>query len=107
AKKTENMLLYQNEHDNISADIRQAYRAIDSAKLKMSVLQQSVSTGEKVNNLYIEQFKGGKRTLFELLDAQAVLYAAKRDYLSSQYEDIRARLILLRSLGRLAKTLAG
>ncbi len=56
--------------EDIEADIRQSYRSIAAARAKFATLRESRDAAKRVVDLYAEQFRGGKRTLFELLDAQ-------------------------------------
>jgi outer membrane protein TolC len=98
--------LYLNEREQIEQDIRQAYRAIDSAGRKLKLVSDGVASARKVRELYLEQFKGGKRTVFELLDSQMSFFTIRRSQIESQYEGERAVYEILRALGRLTETLA-
>ena len=55
--------------------------------------------------LYREQFKAGKRTLFELLDSQMAYYSARQDQISNLHESLRAEYDILRTTGMLLTTL--
>lgn len=96
-----------NEREQIEADVRQAYRAIDSANRKGRLIADGVVSAKNVRELYLEQFKGGKRTIFELLDGQMAYYTSRRAQIESQYEAIRAVFEVLRATGELTRTLAG
>jgi outer membrane protein TolC len=98
--------LYLNEREQIEQDIRQAYRAIDSAGRKFKLVSDGVASARKVRELYLEQFKGGKRTVFELLDSQMSFFTIRRSQIESQYEGERAVYEVLRAIGRLTETLA-
>ncbi len=78
-------MTFVNEREQFEADIRQAYRAIDSAKRKTRLLGDGVASAQRVRELYLEQFKGGKRTIFELLDGHMSYFTARR----SQIEAVR------------------
>jgi outer membrane protein TolC len=100
-------LSYVNEREQIEADIRQAYRAIDSAKRKMRLVSEGVEASSKVRELYLEQFKGGKRTIFELLDGQMSYYTIRRSQIESQFEGRRAVFDILRATSDLTLALSG
>jgi TolC family type I secretion outer membrane protein len=100
-------MLLLNEREQFEADIRQAYRAIDSAMRKGGLLAEGVASARRVKELYIEQFKAGKRTIFELLDGQMAHYTARRAQIESQYEIHKAVIDVLRLTGELTPVLAG
>ncbi|MGL4727715.1 MAG: TolC family protein [Bosea sp. (in: a-proteobacteria)] len=100
-------MTYTNEREQMEADIRQAYRAIESARRKGKLVSEGVASAERVRELYMEQFKGGKRTIFELLDGQMSYYTARRSQIESRYEGRRAAFDVLRAMGELTSTLAG
>lgn len=87
--------------EEIEADLRQAYRAITGAREKYEGLRAGVESSARARELYDEQFAGGKRTLFELLDIQAAYFLARRSQISNRFEEHRAVFSVLRSLGRL------
>ena len=95
-----------NEREQIEADIRQAYRAIESAGRKMRLVGQGVESSLKVRELYLEQFKGGKRTIFELLDGQMSYYSIRRTQIENQFEGRRAIFDILRATGDLTVALS-
>ncbi len=97
----------QNEDEQTSADIRQAYRAIDSARRKGRLVAEGVATSRKVQELYLEQFKAGRRTVFELLDAQMSSFTSRRSFIESRFEGERATFEVLRNIGQLAEALTG
>lgn len=96
-----------NEREQVESDIRQAYRAIASAARKSQLVADGVDSAGRVRALYLEQFKVGKRTIFELLDGQMSFYTARRSQIESKYEGARAMLDILRANGDLTSVLAG
>jgi outer membrane protein TolC len=96
---------YTDTRDQVEADIRQAYRAIASARRKLDDLRSGLASSREVQALYTEQFQGGERTIFELLDAQNALFSAERDLIVSQFSELEAAYSILRSTGRLTATL--
>lgn len=95
-----------NEREQIEQDIRQAYRAIGSSRSKLKLIGSGVASASRVRELYLEQFKGGKRTVFELLDSQMSLYTIRRNQIESQFEGRRAAFEILRATGKLTQILA-
>ncbi|MGL5136518.1 MAG: TolC family protein [Beijerinckiaceae bacterium] len=98
--------LLRNEEEQTVADIRQAYRAVDSARRKERLVGEGVGTSRKVKELYLEQFKAGRRTVFELLDAQMSSFTVRRTEIESRHESQRATFEILRHTGRLAEALS-
>ena len=96
-----------NERQQLEADIRQAYRAIESAGAKSRLLNEGVHAAKRAEELYLEQFKAGKRTVFELLDGQMAVYTASRSQIESRFERQKAIIDILRYTGSLATVLAG
>ncbi|MCZ8182515.1 MAG: TolC family protein [Beijerinckiaceae bacterium] len=96
-----------NERQQLEADLRQAYRAIDSAGAKARLLDEGASAARRAEELYLEQFKAGKRTVFELLDGQMAVYTARRAQIESRFERQKAVIDILRYTGALASVLAG
>ncbi len=97
---------YLNEREQLEADIRQAYRAIDSAGRKLKLVSEGVGSASKVRELYLEQFKGGKRTVFELLDSQMSYFTIRRNQIENQFEGQRATFDILRATGSLTIVLS-
>ncbi len=101
-----NLHQLRNEDEQTSADIRQAYRAVDSARRKGRLVQEGVATAAKVQELYLEQFKAGRRTVFELLDSQMSSFTVRRSAIESRFEAERAIFEILRNSGKLAEAMA-
>jgi outer membrane protein, adhesin transport system len=99
-------LSFVNEREQLEADIRQAYRAIDSAGRKTRLVSEGVEASRRVRELYLEQFKGGKRTIFELLDGQMSYYTIRRSQIESQFEGRRAIFDILRATSDLTLALS-
>ena len=102
-KIEQEMLRHQFDREELDADIRQFYRAIDAARGKSKSLDEGVAASERARELYTEQFLGGKRTLFELLDIQAAYFNARRSQIMNFFEETRSTYGVLRSLGLLTQ----
>jgi outer membrane protein, adhesin transport system len=98
--------MLRNEDEQTSADIRQAYRAVDSARRKERLVGEGVLTSRKVQELYLEQFKAGRRTVFELLDSQMSSFTVRRSEIESRFERQKAVFEILRNSGRLAEAMS-
>lgn len=96
---------YTDTRDQVEADIRQAYRAIASARRKLGDLRSGLQSSRQVQSLYTEQFQAGERTIFELLDAQNALFSAEQELIMSQFSELEAAYSVLRSTGRLTSTI--
>jgi outer membrane protein TolC len=105
-RRDANVYMQQNEDEQTSSDIRQAYRSIDSARRKQRLVSEGISTSARVQELYLEQFKAGRRTVFELLDSQMSSFTVRRSEIESRYEGQRATYEILRNTGRLAEALS-
>jgi outer membrane protein TolC len=90
---------YTNERDQAEADLRKFYTTIESARSKTQSLQNGVDASAKAKDLYTDQFSGGKRTLFELLDIQTSLFNAQRAAVLNRFEERRATYSVLQTLG--------
>jgi len=97
----------RSEADDVEADVRKQYRVLDSARAKAASLKDNVATALKARQLYDEQFRGGKRTLLELLDIQTTYYTTRRTEITNKFEEQRAIHQVLLALGRLTAVVLG
>ncbi len=105
SKMNQTELAYMNTKDELEANVRQSFRSLEAARRKLATIREGVVSSRKVKELYIEQFRAGKRTVFELLDSQTSLYNAEKELISNQFDELRATYGLLRTLGKLGETL--
>ncbi|MEM6665189.1 MAG: TolC family protein [Pseudomonadota bacterium] len=104
ARLDENAMKLQRAREEAEADLKQFYRAIDASRSKTKRLADGVADSEKVNELYIEQFGAGTRTIFELLDSQTALFASRTEQITNQFEELRASYKILQILGKLTSS---
>lgn len=104
ARLTQNDMRLVSERDEIEADLREFYRAVRAARMKYASLQEGLAASRQAREMYVEQFKAGKRTMFELLDRQNGLFQAQRDVITNQFAETRANIGILRSIGLLTST---
>jgi outer membrane protein, adhesin transport system len=105
-RRVGNDMRFADHRRRITSEIRQAYRAIAASENKRRLVQSGVETSERVQALYLEQFKAGQRTVFELLDTQMATYSARRGAIEARYEGERALITILRSMGILRNAIA-
>ncbi|MFN0265355.1 TolC family protein [Tepidamorphus sp. 3E244] len=95
---------YQHEMEDLEADLRQYYRAIDSSRAKARDLKKGLDSSRKVRELYTEQFRAGQRTVFELLDSQSSLFSDESDLINNRYDAVRSQFRILRAIGMLSQS---
>lgn len=95
----------RSESDDIEAEIRKHFRTLDVARSKAASLKDNVETALKARQLYDEQFRGGKRTLLELLDIQTTYSTARRTAIANKFEEQRAIQGILQTMGRLTASM--
>ncbi|MCI5046969.1 MAG: TolC family protein [Aquisalinus sp.] len=73
---------------------------------KTSIFETQLAASQRVVELYFLQFEAGRRTLFELLDAQADLNQAREEQITNKYENLSAGFASLRLQNRLTSTIS-
>jgi adhesin transport system outer membrane protein len=92
------------EKESIELNLKRFYQALSANRTKEDAAIRGTSTALKANSLYLEQFKAGKRTVFEVLDSRMVVFTMQKNAVSSRYEQLRAAYGILRNMGRLVET---
>ncbi|MEN3285983.1 MAG: outer membrane protein adhesin transport system [Bradyrhizobium sp.] len=92
------------EKEGIELNLRRFYQALTANRIKERSAIQGIATAEKANTLYLEQFKAGKRTVFEVLDSRMVVFTMQKNATSGKYEQLRAAYGILRNTGQLVET---
>jgi TolC family type I secretion outer membrane protein len=85
----------------VEQDIRSDLSALKAAREKVATINSEVEAAQKVVDLYVEQFKTGKRTAFDLLDSQQALFAARTQQVGNQYAQVVSGYRVLQKLGML------
>lgn len=106
ARMLQDEMRLRDERETIESDLRQNYFTIKISRERMASLAEGVELNAKARVLYRQQFGGGRKSLLELLEVQQAWYQARRSQISNMYEERRATMLVLRSMGRLAATLA-
>ena len=73
---------------------------------KKEIFDEQVDSSKRVVTLYSKQFEAGRRTLLELLDAQADFAAAREESIANKYENLSAAFASLRFQNILTPTLS-
>jgi outer membrane protein, adhesin transport system len=92
------------EKEGIELNLRRFYQALTANRTKENAAIQGTATAQKANSLYLEQFKAGKRTVFEVLDSRMVVFTMQKNAVNGKYEQLRAGYGILRNMGRLVET---
>ena len=94
------------EKESIELNLKRFYQALSANRIKENAAVQGVSTAQKAYSLYMEQFKAGKRTVFEVLDSRMVVFTMYKNSINAKYEQLRASYGILRNMGRLVESAA-
>jgi outer membrane protein, adhesin transport system len=92
------------EEEGIELNLRRFYQALTANRIKESSAIQGTASAQKANTLYLEQFKAGKRTVFEVLDSRMVVFTMQKNAANGKYEQLRAAYGILRNTGQLVET---
>jgi adhesin transport system outer membrane protein len=92
------------ERESIELNLRRFYQSLSANRTKETAAIQGTGTANRANTLYLEQFKAGKRTVFEVLDSRMVVFTMQKTVINSRYEQLRAGYGILRNMGRLVET---
>lgn len=91
----------------VEQDIRIDYASLGAAREKIATIEAEISSAERVADLYKQQFRGGRRTVFELLDAEQLLFAARAKQTANQIALRAAEYRVLQKLGGLFDLVSG
>jgi outer membrane protein, adhesin transport system len=92
------------ERESIELNLRRFYQALSANRSKEIAATEGITTAQKAFSLYMEQFKAGKRTVFEVLDSRMVVFTMHKNSTNAKYEQLRAGYGILRNMGRLVET---
>jgi TolC family type I secretion outer membrane protein len=91
----------------VEQDIRIDYASLGAAREKIATIEAEITSAERVADLYKQQFRGGRRTVFELLDAEQLLFAARAKQTANQIALRAAEYRVLQKLGGLFDLVSG
>ncbi len=98
---------YRQALDQLEQDLEDSARILETANEKRASIAERIRASEAVVELYQQQFEAGTRTIFELLDAQSELFAAKSEQITSKFEVLRATYQAVNLNGNLPNVLLG
>ncbi len=109
SKQEELFLAEQKERlDAITNKIVEAikvnYQRLLKNKERINVLKDYVVANENIVEVYKSEFESGTRTFVDILDAQTVLYEAKKSLVNREYELYKNYYDILLSLSMLTET---
>jgi outer membrane protein TolC len=88
-------------HREVEQDVRIDFTALDAARSKITTIESEIDSAERVQKLYEQQFREGRRTVFDLLDSQQSLFAARANRLANMTAKQLAEFRVLQKLGSL------
>ncbi len=91
----------------VEQDIRIDYAGLGAAKEKIATIEDEITSATRVADLYKQQFRGGRRTVFDLLDSQQLLFGARAKQIANQLALRAAEYRVLQKLGGLFDLVSG
>jgi len=85
----------------VEQDIRIDFNALEAAREKISSIESEIVAADRVAELYRQQFREGRRSVFDLLDSQQILFDAKAKQLTNGTAKMLAEFRVLQRLGSL------
>lgn len=90
--------------NKVVESIKVNFERFQKNKERIDVLKKYVVSNENIVEVYKSEFESGTRTFVDILDAQTVLYEAKKSLINREYEMYRNYYDLLSSLSILTDT---
>ena len=91
----------------VEQDLRIDYSALGAAHEKIATIDAEITSAERVADLYKQQFRGGRRTVFDLLDSEQLLFDARAKQIANQIALRAAEYRVLQKLGGLFDLVSG
>ncbi len=88
----------------IVESVKVSFQRIQKDKKRIAVLKKYVSSNENIVNVYKDEFDSGTRTFVDILDAQTVLYEAKKSLINREYDLYTNYYELVNKFSDLTKT---
>jgi TolC family type I secretion outer membrane protein len=85
----------------VEQDLRIDFNALEAARAKTATIESEIASSEKVVQLYLQQFREGRRTVFDLLDSQQTLFDARANLVTNGTAKQLAEFRVLQKLGGL------
>jgi len=90
--------------NKIVESVKVTYQRFMKNKERIDVLKKYVSANENIVQVYKSEFEAGTRTFVDILDAQTVLYEAKKSLVNREFELYANYYSLLNTLSMLSPT---
>ncbi|NDC57546.1 MAG: hypothetical protein EBZ50_01685 [Alphaproteobacteria bacterium] len=98
---------YDRTRRDVEQRVRTEFAALAAAREKVAAIDAEVDAGRRLVSLYMEQFRSGGRSVFDLLDSQETLIEAK----GKRIANVTAREVsayrVLASMGKLFEVVTG
>ena len=88
-------------------DVRNDFSALRAAREKVATIDSELGAAQRVADSYVDQFKSGSRTAFDLLDSQQSLFASRANRITNGTRLTLQGFRVLERLGLLFETLTG
>jgi TolC family type I secretion outer membrane protein len=85
----------------VAQDIRIDFEALQAARGKIATIEAEIDSAQKVVELYRQQFREGHRTVFDLLESEQTLSAARASQITNRIAMHAAEYRVLQKLGGL------
>ena len=85
----------------VEQNIRTDFDGLSAARQKIATIDAEIASAQKVVDLYRQQFREGRRTVFEVLDSEKTLYSARANQIVNQSAMHLAEYRVLQGLGGL------
>lgn len=92
--------------NKIVEDIKVTYQRYKKNQDRIEVLKKYVLANENIVDVYKSEFEAGTRTFVDILDAQTVLYEAKKSLVNREFELYSNYYSMLNSLSILTDTIS-
>jgi adhesin transport system outer membrane protein len=92
-------------HRKVVESVQLSWRAFDSARMRLPLLEKRVKYARETAIAYNEQWALDKRTLLDVLNTEAEYISADRQRLNAEYDLLYAQYRLLNGIGKLVPSL--
>ena len=90
-----------NTRRQVEQSVRLSWNALQTVNNQMGFFQQHVSSSEKSQEAYRQQFNLGQRTLLDVLDSENEVFTSRQDLVNAGYDQLFAMYRILNSMGAL------
>jgi TolC family type I secretion outer membrane protein len=91
----------QRRRREVEQDLRIDFNALEAARGKIATIDSEIASATRVVDLYRQQFREGKRSVFDLLDSQQLLFNARQNQITNMTAKMLSEFRVLQKLGGL------